>query len=72
MNDFVAWFQNNGGVLDTSMMGITDFPGSGRGAVALQDIPVRGLLQIMSVQIAIGYSHVSLRKTIQFSHFLVH
>jgi SET domain-containing protein 6 len=41
MNDFVAWFQNNGGVLDTSMMGITDFPGSGRGAVALQDIPVR-------------------------------
>lgn len=39
MNDFVAWFQNNGGVLDTSMMGITDFPGSGRGAVALQDIP---------------------------------
>lgn len=27
--------------MDTSMMGITDFPGSGRGAVALQDIPVR-------------------------------
>ncbi|KAG1772541.1 hypothetical protein EV702DRAFT_976611 [Suillus placidus] len=39
MDDFVAWFQHNGGVLDTSMMGITDFPGSGRGAVALQDIP---------------------------------
>ncbi|KAG1736035.1 hypothetical protein EDB19DRAFT_1928708 [Suillus lakei] len=39
MDDFVAWFQRHGGVLDTSMMGITDFPGSGRGAVALQDIP---------------------------------
>lgn len=39
MDDFVAWFQHNGGVLDTSVMGITDFPGSGRGAVALQDIP---------------------------------
>jgi hypothetical protein len=41
MDGFVAWFQHNGGVLDTSMMGIVDFPGSGRGAVALQDIPVR-------------------------------
>ncbi|KAG1848214.1 SET domain-containing protein [Suillus tomentosus] len=39
MDDFVAWFQHNGGILDASMMGITDFPGSGRGAVALQDIP---------------------------------
>ncbi|KAG1861544.1 hypothetical protein DFJ58DRAFT_777259 [Suillus subalutaceus] len=39
MDDFAAWFQYNGGVLDTSMMGITDFPGSGRGAVALQDVP---------------------------------
>lgn len=38
MDDFVAWFQHNGGVLDTSMMGITNFPGSGRGAIALQDI----------------------------------
>ncbi|KAG1767426.1 hypothetical protein EDD22DRAFT_875836 [Suillus occidentalis] len=37
MNDFIAWFQHNGGVLDTLMMGITDFPGSGRGAVALQE-----------------------------------
>ncbi|KAG2101297.1 uncharacterized protein F5147DRAFT_313989 [Suillus discolor] len=39
MDDFVAWFQHNGGVLDTSMMAIADFPGSGRGAVALQDMP---------------------------------
>lgn len=39
MDDFVAWFQHNGGVLDTSTMGITNFPGSGHGAVALQDIP---------------------------------
>lgn len=39
MDDFVTWFHHNGGVLDTSMMAITDFPGSGRGAVALQDIP---------------------------------
>lgn len=56
MDDFVAWFQHNGGVLDTSMMAITDFPGSGRGAVALQDIPVR-LLQKNFVQIVC--SHVS-------------
>ncbi|KAG1725403.1 uncharacterized protein EDB91DRAFT_90561 [Suillus paluster] len=39
MDDFVAWFQHHSGVLDTSMMGITDFPGSGRGAIALRDIP---------------------------------
>ncbi|KAG0701264.1 hypothetical protein DFH29DRAFT_927594 [Suillus ampliporus] len=29
MDDFVAWFQHHGGVLDTSMMGVADFPGSG-------------------------------------------
>ncbi|KAG2112090.1 hypothetical protein DEU56DRAFT_843138 [Suillus clintonianus] len=39
MDDFLAWFQHHGGALDTSSVGITDFPGSGRGAIALQDIP---------------------------------
>ncbi|KAJ8596569.1 SET domain-containing protein [Rhizopogon salebrosus TDB-379] len=39
MDDFIAWFQHHGGVLDTSIMGIADFPGSGRGAIALKDIP---------------------------------
>lgn len=71
MNDFVAWFQNNGGVLDTSMMGITDFPGSGRGAVALQDIPVR---RSPSNNFCLDWllTYTFLRKTIQFSRFLVH
>ncbi|KAN0091574.1 hypothetical protein V8E55_005140 [Tylopilus felleus] len=36
---FVQWFQSNGGFVDTKVMGITEFPGSGRGAIALCDIP---------------------------------
>ena len=39
--DFVAWFQSQNGTLDSSSMGIVDFPGHGRGAIALKDIPVR-------------------------------
>jgi hypothetical protein len=41
-NNFIKWFQDAGGTLDTHAMGITDFPLSegGRGAVALKDIPV--------------------------------
>ncbi|OAX37925.1 SET domain-containing protein [Rhizopogon vinicolor AM-OR11-026] len=39
MDDFIAWFQHHGGALDTAVMSITDFPGSGRGAIAVKDIP---------------------------------
>lgn len=37
---FIKWFQSNGGFLDAQAMGITEFPNSGRGAIALCDIPV--------------------------------
>jgi SET domain-containing protein 6 len=37
---FVQWFQSNGGFVDTKVMGVTEFSGSGRGAIALCDIPV--------------------------------
>ncbi len=37
---FVSWFANQNGLLDSSSMGIVDFPGHGRGAIALKDIPV--------------------------------
>lgn len=40
LDDFLGWFQANGGTVDLGVMGITEFPGSGRGAVALCDIPV--------------------------------
>lgn len=42
MEAFIQWFQSNGARLDTSAMGITEFPPSegGRGAIALRDIPV--------------------------------
>ncbi|KAI6001651.1 SET domain-containing protein [Pisolithus orientalis] len=39
MDDFFDWFQANGGTVDRRVLGITEFPGSGRGAVALSDIP---------------------------------
>ncbi|KIM69534.1 hypothetical protein SCLCIDRAFT_102571 [Scleroderma citrinum Foug A] len=35
----IEWFQSNGGTVDLRAIGITEFPGSGRGAVALCDIP---------------------------------
>lgn len=40
MEELVAWFRSQKGVLDTSVMGLGDIPGHGRGAYALQDIPV--------------------------------
>lgn len=40
---FMQWFRSSGGTVDTTMMGITGFPGSGRGAIALSDIPVCAL-----------------------------
>ena len=46
--NFVSWFLSQNGTLDTEKVGIVDFPGHGRGAVALQDIPVRHLVHIQS------------------------
>ena len=43
LDAFVKWFQSNGGIVDLGVMGIAEFPGSGRGAIALCDIPVRAL-----------------------------
>lgn len=40
-SEFVNWFQLQHGNLDTAKVGIVEFPGHGRGAIALQDIPVR-------------------------------
>ncbi|KAI0743984.1 hypothetical protein C8Q80DRAFT_1220766 [Daedaleopsis nitida] len=37
--DFVRWYEAQYGCLDSSSMGIVDFPGHGRGAIALKDIP---------------------------------
>ncbi|KAM5530522.1 hypothetical protein V8D89_015799 [Ganoderma adspersum] len=37
--DLLHWFQQHHGIVDTSSMAIVDFPGHGRGAVALKDIP---------------------------------
>ena len=39
---FISWFQSHQGYIDTSALEIIDFPSSegGRGAVALQDLPV--------------------------------
>ncbi|KAF9227023.1 SET domain-containing protein [Gyrodon lividus] len=36
---FVAWFRENGGQVDTQVMAIAEIPDSGRGAIALCDIP---------------------------------
>lgn len=37
MSDFLSWFKNAGGTL-SPLVGITEFPGMSRGAVALDDI----------------------------------
>lgn len=37
---FATWFEQQHGTLDKTSMGIVDFPGQGRGAIALKDIPV--------------------------------
>ncbi|KAI0745272.1 SET domain-containing protein [Earliella scabrosa] len=37
--DLVSWFERQHGTLDKTSMGIVDFPGHGRGAIALKDIP---------------------------------
>lgn len=41
---FVSWLTGHGGVISPSV-GLSQFEGMGRGAVALVDIPVRSLLQ---------------------------
>ncbi|CAK5265439.1 unnamed protein product [Mycena citricolor] len=37
--DLVKWFKTSGGSLDEEFVGFTVFPGCGRGAVALKDVP---------------------------------
>ncbi|EMD33693.1 hypothetical protein CERSUDRAFT_56467 [Gelatoporia subvermispora B] len=39
MDNFTTWFREQGGELDASAMGFAIFPDSGRGAIALRDIP---------------------------------
>ncbi|KZT10912.1 SET domain-containing protein [Laetiporus sulphureus 93-53] len=39
MDELVQWFYAQGGGLDESSMGLTNFAGQGRGAVALRDLP---------------------------------
>lgn len=39
-SSFVSWLTYHGGYIDLSAMGITTFPGHGRGAIALTDIAV--------------------------------
>lgn len=73
MDDFIAWFQHHGGVLDTSIMGIADFPGSGRGAIALKDILVcASPLQIDQHCGLLNGSFAFHRKAARFSRFLAH
>jgi hypothetical protein len=43
VSELLDWFQTSGGSLDRSSVGFTVFPGCGRGAVALKDIPVSAL-----------------------------
>lgn len=40
MDHFVKWFESSNGKFDAESMALVDFPGQGRGAVALRDIPV--------------------------------
>ena len=48
METFYTWFKSHNGQLDTSSMGVIQFPASegGRGAVALEDIPVSFVLRV--------------------------
>ncbi|PCH36002.1 SET domain-containing protein [Wolfiporia cocos MD-104 SS10] len=39
LEELLRWFQSQNGTIDGSSMGITEFPNSGRGAIALVDIP---------------------------------
>ncbi|EGO25889.1 hypothetical protein SERLADRAFT_437599 [Serpula lacrymans var. lacrymans S7.9] len=39
MESFITWFQSHGGFIDSSVMDVVDFPGQGRGAIAVSDIP---------------------------------
>lgn len=41
----VDWFTSNGGTIDPTAIGFREFSDTGRGAVALRDLDVRGLLK---------------------------
>jgi hypothetical protein len=49
MPDFKTWFTNAGGELNQSV-DITQFPGMGQGAIAVNDIPV-STLKVASLRI---------------------
>lgn len=72
MDGFVAWFQHNGGVLDTSMIAITDFPGSGRGAVALQDIPENHTIFMLPRSLTLSTQTSSLPSAFGFEEWRKH
>lgn len=38
--EILAWFTRQGGTYDAERFGLSQFPGQGRGAIALTDIPV--------------------------------
>lgn len=58
---FVRWFQSNGGYIDTKTIGITEFSSSGRGAIALCDIPVCVHYRFRSVLLMVTlYRHFEL------------
>jgi hypothetical protein len=44
MQPLVAWFERQGGELDSSAIGFAEFPAEdgGRGAIVVRDLPVRG------------------------------
>ena len=46
MADFKTWFTNAGGSLNQSV-GITEFPGMGQGAIAINAIPVSTLKTVV-------------------------
>ena len=57
MADFKTWFTNAGGSLNHSV-GITEFPGMGQGAIAIDAIPVSTLKN----RIASFLAHLTLLK----------
>ena len=62
---FVRWLQSNGGYVDTTAMGITEYPDSGRGAIALCDIPVCAFIDPGSKELLM----VTLYRHLNYSSF---
>jgi hypothetical protein len=43
VDPLITWFKSAGGEVDTTALRLTDFPGQGRGVLALKDLPVSPL-----------------------------